>query len=66
MFLEETTTITVNQEKQPYNNSWKTLLEKFTTTEKTDNSEENMLEKKDYDYYNFEYDDSLLALPTPI
>ena len=65
--LEKTTSISTVQEKQEYNDYWKRVVEKLTTPEKTDNSkQETMLEEKEYEDYNFEYDESLLAIPTPI
>ena len=66
MSLEETTSISTVPEKQEYNDYWKQVVEKLTTPEKNDNSKETMLEEKDYEDYNFEYDESLLAIPTPI
>ena len=66
MSLEETTSISTVPEKQEYNDYWKRVVEKLTTPEKTENSKETMLEEKDYEDYNFEYDESLLAIPTPI
>ena len=66
MSLKKTTSISTVREKQEYNDYWKQIVEKLTTPEKTDNSKETMLEEKDYEDYNFEYDESLLAIPTPI